>query len=556
MLNMERKRWLLVILSALLQIAIFPIAGPVPAWRSALAYLAVMPLLAAVLGEDESGCGPSLRSVYLLGYVCGVIWYAGNCYWICPTMNIYGNLPLSAAFGVLMLYSLILANYHAIFCVVVSMVRRRLDGVAGALLAAPVIWVAVELARTRITGIPWDMLGTAQVDNLLLDRIAPWTSVCGMSFVIVAVNALLAGALLLRGAVAKRWLVAGLVVATVLLGGGAIASRVARPEVPRQTAVLLQENLEVGQGMQLRSGFHSVGEMYQSFERLTMQPPIDGYAAQRTVSSMPPSRLIVWPESPAPFEVPEQGFMAQMESLARYEKTPIIAGAITVIPDASTVHHFRIYNSAAFFAPDGTPAGRYDKIHLVPWGEYIPYRQVFFFARTLTDQVEDFERGTVRNVFRVDGHTYGTFICYESVFPDEVRHFAANGAQVLVNISNDGWYGDTSAPWQHLNMARMRAIENHRWILRDANTGVTGSIDPEGRLHDVAPRHERTALVAGFNYEDDVTFYSRHGDLFAWACLLATLVLCGTALVPRISCKSVKDASLENQGAERRSAGA
>jgi apolipoprotein N-acyltransferase len=188
------------------------------------------------------------------------------------------------------------------------------------------------------------------------------------------------------------------------------------------------------------------------------------------------------------------------------------------------------YNSGVVTGPDGSALGRYDKIHLVPYGEYIPYRDVFFFAHKLTQQIADLQRGWDRKVFRVDGHTFGIFICYESVFADEVRKFALNGAQVFVNISDDGWYGDTSAPWQHLNMARMRAIENRRWIVRDTNNGVTTSIDPYGRITFSAPRHVQTTLVARYGYNDRLTFYTRFGDLFAVLCGIITLAAAGNAM--------------------------
>jgi apolipoprotein N-acyltransferase len=169
--------------------------------------------------------------------------------------------------------------------------------------------------------------------------------------------------------------------------------------------------------------------------------------------------------------------------------------------------------------------GRYDKIHLVPFGEYIPFQRYLTFAHKLTGRVSSFTRGGEHKVFRLNGHSYGVFICYESVFADEVRESAQRGAEVLVNISDDGWYGDTSAPWQHLNMARMRAIENRRWILRDTNNGVTAVIDPYGRVRQSIPRHQVDALPAGYSFRSDVTFYTAHGDVFAWACVLLALGL-------------------------------
>src|SRR6202012_1226679 len=174
--------------------------------------------------------------------------------------------------------------------------------------------------------------------------------------------------------------------------------------------------------------------------------------------------------------------------------------------------------------------GRYAKIHLVPWGEYVPFAKLFSFAHGLTRNAGRFTHGWKRSVFRLNGHHYGIFICYESIFADEIRQFVVNGAEVLVNISDDGWYGDTSAPWQHLNMARMRAVENRRWILRDTNNGVTAVIDPYGRVRQSIPRHSVGALVAQYGYNSEVTFYTRHGDWFGYLCAIISVV----ALVMRL----------------------
>jgi apolipoprotein N-acyltransferase len=207
------------------------------------------------------------------------------------------------------------------------------------------------------------------------------------------------------------------------------------------------------------------------------------------------------------------------------------------------------YNSALIIAPDGTRIGRYDKIHLVPFGEYIPFKNLLFFAHKLTGRVSEFTRGTDRKVFLIRGsdgsqHRYAVFICYEAVFGDEVREFSRNGAEVLVNISDDGWYGDTSAPWQHLNMARMRAIENRRWILRDTNNGITAVIDPYGRVRQSIPRHQVDALPAQYGFRNDVTFYTAHGDVFAWCCAILALGIVawatrfGTSLKVQIKVRS------------------
>jgi len=202
--------------------------------------------------------------------------------------------------------------------------------------------------------------------------------------------------------------------------------------------------------------------------------------------------------------------------------------------DPANKRGYTLRNAASFVAPDGSFAGRYDKLHLVPFGEYVPFKQVFFFAGSLLAEVGNFEPGRSRAVFAVNGHRYGTFICYESIFADEVRQFVTGGADVLVNISNDGWYGDTSAAWQHLNMVRMRAIENHRWVLRSTNTGVTAAIDPAGRVTASAPRHIRTAIQVHFGYEHDLTFYAKHGDLFAYLCAAITTTVLAWSLWHRV----------------------
>ena len=210
--------------------------------------------------------------------------------------------------------------------------------------------------------------------------------------------------------------------------------------------------------------------------------------------------LVAWPESPAPFAEADPRLLQALASVAHETQAPLVVGSIGMNYVADE-QQWRNYNSALIISSDGARVGRYDKIHLVPFGEYVPFKDLLFFARKLTGRVSEFTRGDERKVFRLNGHRYGVFICYEAVFADEVRQFARLGAEVLVNISDDGWYGDTSAPWQHLNMARMRAIENRRWLLRDTNNGVTAAIDPYGRVRQSIPRHQVDALPAKFGYQ-------------------------------------------------------
>jgi apolipoprotein N-acyltransferase len=197
-----------------------------------------------------------------------------------------------------------------------------------------------------------------------------------------------------------------------------------------------------------------------------------------------------------------------------------------------------MFNSAALISPQGEWSPRYDKVHLVPFGEYLPFPSLFSFAGGLTKEVGEFEHGSSRTPLDAAGVKLGTFICYESIFPDEVRQFANNGAQVLVNISNDAWYGDSGAYAQHLNQTRMRAIENNRWLLSATDTGVTASIDPWGRVAARIQRKQRSALVASYSLISDTTFYTRRGDWFAYACAIISF----GALVARFRSSSRKKA--------------
>lgn len=543
------RLWLMAVLSGILQVLPFPIAGPTPLWRTAFCWMALLPLLWALLARGKTNSSLNLRQGAALGYLCGFVWYLGNCYWIYQTMYLYGGLAKPVAAGILVLFCLYLGLYHALFATVITACHRRF-GRQAALFLTPFTWVAVELARARITGFPWDQLGIAQVDNSLLTRIAPIAGVYGLSFVIVAVNALWLLRIRIRERRFTRPVLTIVGVAIILLYLGILHRfSVSTYSKPTATATLLQENLAVGAE---RSGPEpSVEQLIDSFSQLSLYPSRNRcngipelsstncfvFAAPRQAVPPTPTDLVVWPEAPAPFAEDDPRFRSGMSSLARAANAPVIVDDLGISPSSNPTpsRPYDRFNSASFITPDGVFAGRYDKMHLVPFGEYVPFKSLLFFAGNLLAEAGDLSAGTHRTVFAYGGHHYGTFICYESTFADEVRLFVLEGADVLVNISDDGWYGDTSAPWQHLNMVRMRAIENHRWVLRSTNTGVTAVINPYGRVTASAPRHIRTALHASFGYEHEITFYTAHGDLFAYLCALITVLAFAFSLKPRMN---------------------
>lgn len=478
------------------------------------------PLLYALLrgrgGEGElfDSEGRSLRPFtlwqgFLIAWLSGVVWYAGTCYWIYPVMNGYGKVVAPLAALITAGYCIVMGMHHGVFgLLLVLMARRSTLGNRRPLLLAPVFWVAIELFRDRVIGVPWNPLGGAQIDNIPFARIAQTTGVYGLSFAVMLVNCAFAAALLLYGHRRKNLLISA-VAAAIALQIGVFAKPA--PFIATHQAVLMQENVPLLDQPEWTPRYfdQTISELVkQSVEAQPVQPAND-------------PGLIIWPESPAPFFIADPRLQRWLVAMAQDRNSYLVVGSLGETQEAGRE---QLLNSALVMDPHGNMVGRYDKIHLVPFGEYVPFQHLLFFASKLTREVGDFARGTQRKVFDLGGTHAGVFICYESVFPDEVREFTANGAQLLINISDDLWYGETGAPAQHLQMARMRAMENHRWILLATNNGTTASIDPFGRVVKQAPRNVRTALVVPFAPQNESTFYSRNGDVFAWACVVISLL--------------------------------
>ncbi len=520
-----------MVLSAILQVLIFPLPG-----IYVLSWFALTPLIVALLrtrsvGVLETTDSPRLQAAtpgqaFLLAYVCGILWYAGTCYWIYDTMRQYGGLSAPAGLLALFLFSCYIGLYHGLLGLLLSLLVRPGRDYRLMLVTAPFLWVAVELARTRITGFPWNLLGISQVDDIALCRLAAWTGVYGISFEIVLVNVALAAAFLVPRKKRGALLAAGLAAAAVLQAGKLIEA----PAIPTDhDALLVQENVPV-------SANWTTVYFQQTLHDLTDLTVKDSGVSPQSTAQQQSGKidLIVWPESPAPFYAADPLFRHAVGEMAHQTGSWVVAGAIGTNPGDAK----RVFNSASLIDPRGEFTARYDKVHLVPFGEYLPFPSVFSFAGGLTKEVGEFERGSSREPLDAGSQPLGVFICYESIFPDEVRQFANNGAQVLVNISNDGWYGDSGAYAQHLNQTRMRAIENDRWLLSATNTGVTASIDPLGRIVARSPRKERTTLVAPYALTSVTTFYTRHGDWFAYACAIISLGALLSRLTSRASSSS------------------
>src|SRR5581483_6051389 len=514
--RLHRQAWCLSAVSAVLQVLIFPLFS----WTF-LAWAAVAPLMVAVLRarRSEQGWLPAtVRQGFALGYLAGVVWSFGSCYWVFHVMHNYGGLNAPVAAVILVLFCLTLGLFMGVFAALIAALAGPGRLGPKAVLFTPLLWVAVELFRGYAVDFPWNPLGTVLVDNIPLSRVATVTGVYGLSFEILLINVVFAIAFLAPRRQGRLILVSALLAAALLQAGTFLSP----PRLPAdRTARLVQSDVPI------LYADDWTAEYFQN--TLTALSDLSMPNRGELMPGEPLPDLIVWPESPAPFFLTDQRFRQAVSDVARETNASVIVGSLGQ-PNPNDPYG-KMYNSAALVATDGQFKARYDKVHLVPFGEYVPFQRLLGFASKLTREVGDFVPGTARKPVSTDGSPVGVFICYEAVFPNEVRQFAANGARLFVNISNDGWFGNTAAPVQHLNMARIRAIENNRWLLRDTNTGITGAIDPYGRLVMRARSGVRTAIDVPYTLVAGTTFYTRHGDWFAYSCAIISIALLA---IPRV----------------------
>lgn len=487
------------LLSGLLLVLCFPHAS-----LSLLALVALAPLVASI-------CLPRSRPrVFFLGYITGLIFFAGTCSWIYDVMRAYGHLPVAAAGGVLLLFVVAFALFFGFFTLLVGELARRWQLLA--LAAVPFAWVAVEWLRTYVFfgGFPWNLLGYAVVAHPAWIQPAAYTGVYGISFLVAAINTLIAG----------YWLApsprrAGLLAAVlVVLAGGELWFWTLPAFPTDRTALLVQTNLPQQEEFDSAWVRNHPDEM-AALEQMTLE------AVRRAPDPGPD--LVVWPEVPVSiyFHL-DPAIRGRFLQLAQATRSHLILGIIDYRADEDDGRQYP-FNSAVLLSSSGRFVAQYDKVHLVPFGEYLPLGDWLDFLGPLVAEVSAFRPGSGAAVLPAEDVRLGAFICFEAVFPALVRRFPQQGAELLVNISNDGWFGRSAAAGQHLNMARMRAVETRRFLLRATNTGITAVIDPLGRVVAEAPTHVRATLTAGYAYRSQQSFYVLNGDWFAALCALLTL---------------------------------
>ncbi|HSC28819.1 MAG TPA: apolipoprotein N-acyltransferase, partial [Vicinamibacterales bacterium] len=449
----------------------------------AFAWIALTPLIVALAQPQAAG---SYRRAFLLGLLTGAVYFAGTLYWLVETMTTFGGLPAPVAIFVASLLVAYLSLFPAAFAVSVARLRRAL-GVRPSVMLAPAVWVATELGRQYVwDGFPWELLGYSQITALPVVQIASVVGVYGLSGLLALSASAAALVVVTRGA--TRWVVAAVV--AVLTAGVTLwgQARLATPTLvsegtPLRVAVL-QGNIaqEDKWDPALRD---VIMERY-----LTMTRQAIGRGA----------RFVIWPESSTPFYFEEDLLRGgAIRRLARESGAALLIGSdqLEVVPGAASGRQAeaRYYNAAFLVQPDGRVGAVYRKMHLVPFGEYVPLERLLFFVGPIVEAVSAFTPGDTPVLLPVADAQVSTAICYEVIYGSLMRRFVANGSQLLTTITNDAWYGRSSAAYQHWDQAAMRAIENGRYLARAANTGISGFVDPYGRVLSSTALFEQALLV-------------------------------------------------------------
>ncbi len=487
-------RLLLALLSGVLLTLSFPTYDLWP-----LAWISLVPLLFALRASG----GVPKREAFLLGWAAGTIHFASTIYWVTISMIDFGGMRPLVAYPLMLLLAAYLGLYPALFSI--AMVRLPWA-------AAPFLWTALELARGRLlTGFPWALIGYSQYRNLTLIQIADIGGVYLVGFIVVLVNAALASVIVQRRRRAVTapltWVALSLLLATLLYG----RARLAEPYGAEQLRVaVIQGNIP----QERKWDDQYRREAIDIYSRLTR-----GFAG---------SDLVVWPETAAPFFFEaESRWREELINLARRERVPLLFGspAMRIIPDQKPV----LLNSAYLISPldEGVKIARYDKIHLVPFGEYVPIKALLFFVDKMAEGIGDFIPGSQIVVLEGAKEKVGVVICFEVIFPELVRQFVLQGARVMTTITNDAWFGRSAGPYQHFSMAVFRAVENRVPFARAANSGISGLIDPYGRVLVQTELFTEATASATLRSAGRPALYPRIGDLFAWACAIIALV--GTA---------------------------
>jgi apolipoprotein N-acyltransferase len=499
----------LALLSGVLLALSFPKFG-----HPAAAWLALAPLTVTLVRRPMPW-----RRAFALGWMAGAVCFTGTLYWLVETMTTFGGLSRALAMvaaGLLVAY---LALFPAVYAVIVARLSRTFG--LSALALAPAAWVSSELGRQYVwDGFPWTLLGYSQVTVLPIAQIASVVGVYGVSGLLAAAGAAAAYVAVARGR--RRWVVA--VAGAAAVGGCAAWGSVRIREGallssgdPVRVAVLQGNVLQKDKEAAYLGDHALAAEIMRRYLEMTRRAIDQG------------ATFVIWPESSTPFFFERDlAWGGTIRRVAQESGATLLIGSDQVEPVQSTGApatdpQVRLYNAAFLVKPDGSVGAVYRKMHLVPFGEYVPLADLLFFVGPIVEAVSSFSPGTDPVLLPVGAHTASTAICYEVIFPSLIRRFVNDGSELLTTITNDAWYGWSSAAYQHWEQASMRSIENGRYLARAANTGISGVVDPYGRVLAKAGLFEPAMLVQDVRFITERTIYSRIGDLVAWLSLALTV---------------------------------
>jgi apolipoprotein N-acyltransferase len=464
--------------------------------------------------------GARPRVAFLCGGLHMLFFMISSVPWIATVLAEHGGVPQIVGWGILVLIGIQLGLLCGGFAWCVNRLAQRSIFLACA--GAPFLWVTLEFVREHFPEIsfPWGFLGYPASSNLGLLQVTAVTGIYGLSFFAAAINAILAWCDAATETPVRTRVTVLVSTLVLLLAAVLVAPRFVSDAHANHYARVVQLNFpEVNDYP--ATWYQTHAEDLNEIEHLSLEP-----------SDKHPD-LLIWPETPAPFSFEDARFLNRATALGVKFGHPFLTGSIEWRPLQSggpiTQHVIVPYNSAVMVDAQGRNFFTYDKMHLVPFGEYEPFPLIHRVVKSVSSEIGGFAKGNKFGVARLPGgDTLSAFICYEAIYPGQVRHFAADGAQMFVNISNDGWFGHSAAAEQHLRIARVRAVENRRWMLRVTNSGITASVDPYGRIFSPVPPDVRAAVDLPYDFRTDETIYTRYGDWFAWLCVIVSAILMAT----------------------------
>jgi len=476
-----------------------------------LAWIAFVPLFMAIQHEN-------LKNTFWLGWIAGVISGLGTLYWVTITMILYGGLSPVLSVAALLVLVVYLALYTGTFTLLIQFLLRY-TGIP-IVLTAPVIWVGLEYLRSFfIIGFPWNSLGYSQFLTPYVTQIADITGVYGVSFFIILVNAALYTILLtnMSSLLKRKIAILTLCCVGLCLGYGIVRLPFSdvEPSSENVRVAVVQGNIDQG----------------IKWDQKYRQQILDKYIrlSKETLDESP--EMIVWPETAVPFVFKYDPLhKQQLVTFVQEVGTFLLFGGIDILPDPSS-NSYNSLNSTFLLSPEGELLGQYDKIHLVPFGEYVPFEDILFFVDRITSAIGKVKAGETYQVMHFEDIPFSTVICFEVIFPNLVRKFVDKGARFLLTITNDAWFGKSSASYQHFAMVTFRAIENRIAIARAANTGISGFIDPYGRIIEQSEIFIDKSLVQDIPLRNTTTFYTRHGDVFARLSFILSFFLIGYGML-------------------------